>query len=347
MVGAPDSRGTSFSIFVMTPQTDILSPLLESLKVDSASLASLRFRQPWSFDVDYGVAHAFTVATGRCWYDFGNGCHGFLEAGDTLLLPVGGRYVLADGRSLPRQRFTDLWLQRNLPTYLGEHSIDVPLNIDTDGEGPPSRLFSFAFSLRGREVHPLLKALPEQIVVRKQENPAQAFVEPALGMLSHETEGILPGYAETARQLAELFVTQWVRVAVVGQPGSALSGGRGLGEPAIARALHALHRDPGAAWTLEGLARVAGLARSTFAKRFVQQLGETPMRYLARWRVQCASELLMRQHSVGEVAARMGYGSERAFRTVFKSETGHTPSSHARRSHRSINGHGGCRHPRG
>ena len=40
-----------------------------------------------------------------------------------------------------------------------------------------------------------------------------------------------------------------------------------LADPRISRALEAVHSDPGSSWTVEGLAKSAGMSRSVFAKR--------------------------------------------------------------------------------
>jgi len=56
-------------------------------------------------------------------------------------------------------------------------------------------------------------------------------------------------------------------------------------DPAIARALNAMHSDVRSKWTVAELARIAGMSRSTFAARFVEGLGCAPIEYLARWRM--------------------------------------------------------------
>ena len=55
-------------------------------------------------------------------------------------------------------------------------------------------------------------------------------------------------------------------------------------DPALGQALVRIHREVARDWTVEELAREAGLSRSTFAERFSSLVGESPMRYLARWR---------------------------------------------------------------
>ena len=76
------------------------------------------------------------------------------------------------------------------------------------------------------------------------------------------------------------------------------------------RALSAFHKAPSAQWTVESLAREAGLSRTGFAQRFAQKLGFTPMQYVTSWRVKLAREALADGHmSTLAVAELAGYGS--------------------------------------
>jgi AraC-like DNA-binding protein len=75
----------------------------------------------------------------------------------------------------------------------------------------------------------------------------------------------------------------------------------GLRDPAIGRVLAMLHERPGHSWTLNGLARDAGVSRAVLAERFAQLVGCPPMHYLALWRMQTAARLLA--DGTGKVAA--------------------------------------------
>ena len=66
----------------------------------------------------------------------------------------------------------------------------------------------------------------------------------------------------------------------------------GLRDPVVGRALRLLHQQPARPWTVESLAREAGLSRSALAERFTHFVGQPPMLYLARWRMQVAARLL-------------------------------------------------------
>jgi AraC-like DNA-binding protein len=65
-------------------------------------------------------------------------------------------------------------------------------------------------------------------------------------------------------------------------------------KPLLARALRRLHGDVAHAWSVEELAREAGLSRSVFSERFGQKVGVHPMQYLIEWRIALAKDMLQR-----------------------------------------------------
>jgi len=74
-------------------------------------------------------------------------------------------------------------------------------------------------------------------------------------------------------------------------------------------------------WTIAMLAREVGISRSVLAERFRHFLGEPPMAYLTRWRLQLGGRLLKSSNrSVAEIAEEVGYESEAAFNRAFKRE---------------------------
>jgi AraC-like DNA-binding protein len=63
------------------------------------------------------------------------------------------------------------------------------------------------------------------------------------------------------------------------------------------------------------------------AKRFTRLLGEPPLTYLARWRLQLAARKLQTtQQPILQVASDVGYESEAAFNRAFKREFGVPPA---------------------
>jgi AraC-like DNA-binding protein len=102
----------------------------------------------------------------------------------------------------------------------------------------------------------------------------------------------------------------------------------GLGDPFVGRALSLMHGAPARNWTIEELAKNVGLSRSVLAEGFTDLVGMPPMHYLAKWRMQIASELLSGGNAnVATIAAEIGYESEAAFSRAFKKMVGVPPSA--------------------
>jgi len=103
----------------------------------------------------------------------------------------------------------------------------------------------------------------------------------------------------------------------------------GLHDSLVGRALSQLHCAPAAHWTLEVLAAQAGASRSVPAERFAHFVGQPPIQYLTRWRMQLASHLLAEPGAskVAAVARAIGYESETAFGRAFKRYLGIAPAA--------------------
>jgi AraC-like DNA-binding protein len=106
---------------------------------------------------------------------------------------------------------------------------------------------------------------------------------------------------------------------------------RGLDDQRLAIALRQIHDQPAAALNVAGLARQAGLSRSSFFERFRRAVGVAPMEYLLHWRMALAKDLLRRkQGGVAEIAERVGYSSASTFSVAFARHVGLPPSIYAR-----------------
>ena len=102
----------------------------------------------------------------------------------------------------------------------------------------------------------------------------------------------------------------------------------GLADRHVGQALNLLHGEPAADWTLDELAKTVGLSRSTLAQRFTHLIGQPPMQYLTRWRMQLAAGLLASgRDPIARVAEAVGYDSEAAFNRAFRRTVGTPPAA--------------------
>lgn len=101
----------------------------------------------------------------------------------------------------------------------------------------------------------------------------------------------------------------------------------------IKAAITAIHRDPSRHWTLATLAEEVNLSRSSFAERFRKVVGETPMHYVSRIRINLASSYLQSlDWAIADIAQEVGYSSEGAFINAFKRQMGVSPGKFRRKA---------------
>ena len=133
-------------------------------------------------------------------------------------------------------------------------------------------------------------------------------------------------------RLSELMFVETIRRYLETLPPAQTGWLAGLRDPMVGQALAALHGEASEPWTVERLARVVGLSRSVLAERFTDMVGQPPMQYLALWRMQLASRLLVDGGQVAAVAGAVGYESEAAFSRAFKKLVGQAPATWRRGS---------------
>jgi AraC-like DNA-binding protein len=134
-------------------------------------------------------------------------------------------------------------------------------------------------------------------------------------------------------RLMDILFIQAVR-AQVGDLGGPDAGWlAAMRDPNLSAAIAAIHADPSRSWTVARLAGSVGMSRTAFATRFALLLGESPMKYLTRFRMTLAIEDLRDgRASLASIAERIGYASEVAFSKAFKRHVGIGPGAFRRRS---------------
>jgi AraC-like DNA-binding protein len=101
-----------------------------------------------------------------------------------------------------------------------------------------------------------------------------------------------------------------------------------LEDPRLARVISTVLDRPAQPHSLEGLAELAGMSRSVFAKRFHDGFGRTPMDYVREVRLRSSARLLSQPElSVDAIAARVGFASRSHFSKAFSDQFGCSPTA--------------------
>jgi AraC-like DNA-binding protein len=141
-----------------------------------------------------------------------------------------------------------------------------------------------------------------------------------------------PGGFLVAQQLATMLFVQAIRLHVADDMSNGVGWLFALADKQMSAAINAMHADAAHRWTLQELAQHAGMSRTTFALRFKDTVGASPMDYLAQWRMLRAGDRLVNSSDPVSVIARsLGYESESAFSTAFKRVMGCSPRQYGRR----------------
>jgi AraC-like DNA-binding protein len=308
---------------------DALSDVLRAVRLSGAVFFDVDASAPWVAQsppgdaivgrVFPGADHLMSyhvVTRGSCWGGLIDEPPIELGAGDVIVFPHGDPHVIA---SRPGMRG-----EPNLALFERSTAGRLPFTLTMGPErNDPAHLVCGFLGCDARPFNPLLSALPRVIHQRaRAEGPLAQFVTLAVDESTRPRAG---GEVVLGR-LSELLFVDVVRHHIETQPAGQANWLSALRDPHVGQALTAMHGDPERNWTIEMLAREAGLSRSALAERFTSHAGLPPMQYLANWRMQLAAHrLLDGGDSVASVAARVGYESEAAFSRAFKKIVGLPP----------------------
>lgn len=296
---------------------DPLSDVLSLLRPRTAISAGLDAGGEWAirFPAHDGIKFN-TVIRGACRVTVEGETESlWIEAGDCFLLTRGRPFLFATDNAPPPIDSATIY----------DHATE---GIAICNGGGDFFLIGGRFSFEGDHAGLLFDALPAIVHVRDTSNQA-AVLRWALEQLALELKKGSPGGALMADHLAQIMLLQVLRLWLASGKHSGWLGA--LTDERLTRALGAMHTEPQRRWTLATLAGVAGMSRTTFAERFRDVVGQTPLDYLAGWRMRLAADRL--HHSGDSVAAigfSVGYDSEAAFSTAFRRVTGRTPMQHRR-----------------
>ncbi len=303
---------------------DPLSDILTHLRFSGLLYFATEFTAPWGVRVPEhpGAIRFHLVTRGGCFIRVAGQAEArALQVGDFALVPQGRAHDIAHSADA-----RPLGLETVLKDagYSGKGSLVYGLS----DRGEEARLLCGHFTFDGgRGTNEVFGQLPPLLVVSGLQRETQAWISATLALLQAEESNSLPGRDAILRRIAEILFVQalrsWSRDEAL--PVGLL---RTLADPQLARALTAIHHAPQERWTVESLAREAGLSRSLFAERFHERCGMPPLGYLTAWRLQRArAQLSNGDCSVDEAATAVGYRSVASFSRLYTRHFGEGPGA--------------------
>jgi AraC-like DNA-binding protein len=256
-----------------------------------------------------------------------------IEGGDILVLPPGEGHTVFNGSPA---NFLDSGAS------IGKFLVGDLKTMRLGGGGEATRFVCGYFGCERHADKLFLAGLPELIKINLRGDPAGEWLESSVRHLVSEAASGRPGQTILLSKMAEALFIETLRRYMNDLPPEETGWLAGARDPVVGAVLAALHREPARHWTLGNLAIESAASRSVVAERFSRFLGEPPLAYLARWRLQLAARLLKTtRNTVLHIASEVGYESEAAFNRAFKRELGVPPgqfrklsTSHSRNSFR-------------
>lgn len=303
--------------------SELISELLTGMR-----LRGVQYRRVVTgaeFGLDFpakpGRAYFHFLAVGSMLLRMHDGQLHRLNAGNAVFLPAGSAHQLVSQASAPVQCLESLDA-----APLGETVCAVKTCAKADATSGAVFFYGcMAFSLGGMQgLGPLM---PDLMLIDTTGGRYPGLV-PILDAMQREMCSSRIGFAGILARLADvvaaMIVRGWVECGCDNASGLVAA----LRDPRLARAILALHREPGRDWTVSELAAECHVSRSVFADRFQATIGTSPLRYATTLRMHLASQWLS-EHTlpIDTIAQRLGYTSQAAFSRAFKRVTGLPPGA--------------------
>jgi AraC-like DNA-binding protein len=314
---------------------DALSEALSTVRMTGAIFTNSVCTAPWGFAVpamermapllspgtESVVSYHF-VTEGKATIQLPEAESLNVAAGDIVIIPHGDPHTFTNGAPselIDSGGAVARWLGGDVTPF------------QTGGGGETTRFVCGYFGCERHAARLFLAGLPSVIAIHIRTAPAGQWLESSIRHLLEEAQSGRPGCAAVLSKMAEALFMESLRRYMDQLPLEAIGWLAGAKDSVVGSALALMHRRPSYPWTVSDLTAEVGASRSVLAERFQHFLGEPPLTYLARWRLQLAARLLQTtQKTIIHVALDVGYESEAAFNRAFKREFGLPPAQYRR-----------------
>lgn len=317
---------------------DVLSEVLKTVKLDGAVFYNAEFSAPWCFcsppssvlapylsasSKHVIIFHLLTDGQGYAEVE-GNSRPLPLSAGDLVILPHGDPHALRNG---PFIKPSDHAAQVRQVFSQG-------LKVSRMGGGGEVAKFICGYMACDPQLSRLfLGGLPPILKVNVRTDASSEWLEHTIRYSVDHADRSQPGGQAVLARLSEVLFIETLRRYIAALSPEQKGWLAGVRDPEVGKALALLHRNPAHPWTIASLTEAVGISRSVLTERFRHYLSESPMSYLARWRLSVGAQLLRStSNSVAQIAGEVGYESEPSFNRAFKRQFGIPPARFRSRS---------------
>jgi len=310
--------------------SSVIDDALRSLRISGSLLLRETYASPWSIAIPNAeklaalldVTSPIRVVAFHL-IEFGHfaikpegGDEVVLNAGEMIICFGGDAHRLFQGEPSEAQSLESLLAG-------GVNIQSPPLRIRSKG----AALLCGVFMLEHTVFNPLFAALPPMMYSTLSRSGEMHNLSGVARLLAEEVDRRSLGGGYVIERLLEVLCAESIRAHIESVSRQETSWFRGVKDPVVGRAIAAIHERPGESWSVKKLADDVAISPSRFAARFAEALGDSPMAYVAKWRMNVAcGQLATTRQSIDQVASSVGYESQAAFSRAFKKYVGISPA---------------------
>lgn len=300
---------------------DALSVLLQNVHLFETKYYRLNVTGNWSYSLTRQDTILFyLVMSGGFCIDVGNGPRE-TRAGDMIMIPSAHQHVsyALNYHSDEAQPLDELL------TSCKDHTLDLKGNGDSEAS-----LILIECKYDKAMIRPLLSVLPSILPeVNDEDDGRFEVIDVEIRLLTLEAEHERMGKTAVINHWASIMMIECLRVYIESLPEATENWLKAMKDPFLTKALVAMHEMPSENWTINKLAEVAGMSRSSFAQRFKEVVGIPPLTYLMDYRLRLAARYLrLQQNSISRISGLVGYASDSTFSQAFKRVYGISPKAY-------------------
>jgi len=297
---------------------DVLSDILESIRLKANIYPKIAVTQnSWGIEVPEDNRSQFwRLLKGTCYLTVKGEAPIKMKEGEIFFIPHGAAQQISGNpmnTCVPAAEYGKA-LFNGSPLFKGSDEETV--------------LMGGHFVINPAFKHPFIHSLPKLMHITKMQSELCLWLNNVAVFLNEEISNEKAGTKVILGRLADIIFILIIRAYIVQEhieQGFLMA----LKDERISNSLKSMHEFPENEWTIDQLAKKAGMSRSLYCKEFKKSVGETPMSYLTNWRIIKSKEILSAsKENISEVAAKVGYQSEAAFNRLFKTKVGMTPAGY-------------------
>lgn len=306
----------------------VLSDVLKSMRISGSMLINEEYVPPWGVAIPDAVKlrNLLKLGAETQVVAFHYVKRGFIEVtpevGEPIMVEAGEMAICFGGIAHQISQNSDM---QAIPVESILTGGNNPFAPNEKNIARSTSVMCGVFMMQNLELNPLFNSLPKILHVSATTSGAYNKSMNILNWMGQEVEQKTK-CTFVIERLLELLCAEIMRAHL--KNATTDSGWFcAVNDPVIGRALSMIHAHPGDVWSVNRLADGVAMSPSRFAARFTTALGDSPMAYVTKWRMNIAGRLLGEsQQRIEEIATSVGYENVAAFSRTFKRHLGISPA---------------------